>query len=176
MWTLENIIRPELIMFADVGSEKPKTYEYIPIAQDWCKRNDFPEIVIVKYEPKTAPYSTIEGNMVMNATLPGATFNWGSCTAKFKIVPQNKYASMFTPVVKTWARGERVAKLIGFEAAEEYRRDRASDKAHEDPKDAERYEYFHPLIEWGWTLKRCLDEIQNEGLPLPINSWTSAGF
>lgn len=81
----ERQIRPEAILFADVGGEKTGTYEFIPHLQAWLARVNFPPLTIVKYEPVRAPYSTLEGNMLANATLPGATFNRGSCTLKFKV-------------------------------------------------------------------------------------------
>lgn len=165
-------IRPNAVVFADVGSEKPETYAYIPVLRDWLARVEFPDLTVVKYVPLTAPYDTIEGNMVMNATLPGATFNMGSCTMKFKIEPQLKWARSNPDCIAAWARGEKVAKLIGFEADEEYRVKRADAKAHagKGSKEAEKYEWFYPLMEWGWTLQRCIDEIKNAGLPVPIKS------
>ena len=81
-------IRPDYILFADIGAEKEATYEYLPIIQAYLKKNGFPPVTVVKYTPKFAPYTTLEGNMVMNATLPGAAFNLPSCTVKFKIIPQ----------------------------------------------------------------------------------------
>lgn len=81
----ERHIRPEAILFADVGGEKQGTYDFIPHLQAWLANVTFPLLTIVRYEPVRAPYSTLEGNMLANATLPGATFNRGSCTLKFKV-------------------------------------------------------------------------------------------
>lgn len=172
IWMKNEGIRPNAVVFADVGSEKRATYEYVPVLRQWLVDADFPDLTVVKYEPVTAPYDTIEGNMVMNATLPGATFNMGSCTMKFKIDPQLKWAKSNQDCVAAWARGERIAKLIGFEAGEEYREKRADTKAHSGrgQKEKEKYEWFTPLMEVGWDLKRCIAEIQNEGLPVPPKS------
>ena len=87
----ERGIRPEAILFANVGGEKQGTYAFIPHLQAWLARVDFPPLTIVRYRPVRAPYATLEGNMLANATLPGATFNRGSCTLKFKAGPQNSY-------------------------------------------------------------------------------------
>lgn len=165
-------IRPNAVVFADVGSEKRVTYEYVPVLRTWLQQVGFPDLTIVKYQPKTAPYDTLEGNMVMNATLPGATFNMGSCTMKFKIEPQLKWARHNSDCIATWARGEKIVKLIGFEAGEEYREKRADTKAHagRGTGEQEKYEWLYPLMESGWTLERCIDEIRNEGLPVPPKS------
>jgi hypothetical protein len=150
-------IRPDFILFADVGAEKQSTYDYESVMQQFLKDNGFPPITTVKYKPVHAPYDTIEGNMVMNATLPGATFNRGSCTDKFKIKPQEKWAKNNYPhaVIK---------KAIGFEAGEEYRTKSAADKAHTSEND------WYPLQDWGWTREECKARIKEAGLPVPPKS------
>lgn len=153
-------IRPDFILFADVGAEKESTYAYLPVIQEYLKKHNFPPVQVVKYQPKISPYTTIEGNMVMNATLPGATFNRGSCTDKWKIKPQMRWE-------KENVKG-RITKAIGFEAGEEYRQLRANDKAHTAKSD--RYDYLYPLIEWGWDREECKARIAEAGLPVPPKS------
>lgn len=152
-------IRPDYILFADIGAEKEATYEYLPIIQAYLKKNGFPPVTVVKYTPKFAPYTTLEGNMVMNATLPGATFGMASCTVKFKIVPQEKWE-------KKKGFGS-IRKAIGFDATEGYRKIRASNKAHTGN---DGYEYWYPLIEWGWDREECKAQIRAAGLPVPVKS------
>lgn len=166
-------IRPDAITWANTGSEKQKTYKYLPVINRWLISVGFPTVTVVQYNPKRAPYHTLEGNMVQNATLPGATFNIGSCTAKFKIEPQNKWTRNWVPAKEAWERGDKVIKYIGFEAGEEYRLKRADAKAHagrDGAKDAKLYLYEMPLIDWGYTLERCIEVIQDEGLPVPPKS------
>ena len=107
-------IRPDLITFADVGSEWPATYAFIPLFKQWCRDHGFPEPVTCIYEPKeetTAKYrravlkvakrldlildelqlarlSRLYGNMVANATLPGQAFGVKSCSIKWKLEAQ----------------------------------------------------------------------------------------
>jgi hypothetical protein len=165
-------IRPNHILFANVGSEKSGTYEFIPHLQAWLACVGFPPLTIVQYKPRLAPYTTIEGNMVANATLPGATFGRGSCTVKWKIVPQNKWCNQDPLCQATWAKGEKVFKLIGFECTEGYRQSRAADKAHagKGSPDADKYTWLYPLMEWGWDLERCKQAIADEGMPIPPKS------
>ncbi|EKD40908.1 MAG: hypothetical protein ACD_74C00132G0004 [uncultured bacterium] len=157
-------IRPDFILFADVGAEKASTYAYLPIIQDYLARNNFPLVTVVKYVPVRSPYTTMEGNMVMNATVPGACFNRASCTMKWKIQPQDR-----------WVRDNgkllpgQIKKMIGFEAGEEYRKLRANDKAHQAANDS-KYSYWYPLIEWGWDRDECAARIIEAGLPVPPKS------
>lgn len=154
-------VRPDFILFADTGSEKQATYDFLPIIQKYLEDNNFPPVTVVKYRPKWVPYDTLEGNMVMNATLPGATFGMGSCTDKFKIQPQRKWE-------KKEYSGRKIQKMIGFDAGEEFRILRANGKAH--IKKSDRYEYLFPLIEWGWEREECKAQIRDAGLPEPPKS------
>jgi len=161
-------IRPDALLFADTGSETEESIAYRPTVDAWLAKIGFPAVTIVRYEPVLAPYTTIEGNMAMNCTLPGACFGRGSCTVKFKIVPQNKWTQRWAPAVEAWNQGLKVLKAIGFEAEEDYRTKRACDKAFNgDPKDAARYEYWYPLQDWGWSRERCIAEVEAAGLPRP---------
>jgi len=151
-------IRPDFILFADVGAEKQSTYNYLPIIQEYLAKHHFPPVTVVKYIPKYSPYTTIEGNMVMNATLPGATFNRGSCTDKWKIQPQRRWE-------KENIRGH-IIKAIGFEAGEEYRQLRAGDKAHA----TQGCDNVYPLQDWGWDREECKARIVEASLPVPPKS------
>ncbi len=153
--------RPDFILFADVGhGEKQATYDYLPIMQEFLHRNDFPPVNIVQYEPKYAPYDSLEDNMLINATLPGATFGRGNCSIKFKIVPQEKWERRF--------KGRKITKLVGYEAGEEYRQKNANKKAHALRK--ANYSYEFPLMDWGWDREECKARIREAGLPVPPKS------
>jgi 3'-phosphoadenosine 5'-phosphosulfate sulfotransferase (PAPS reductase)/FAD synthetase len=166
-------IRPDAIVFANVGSEKEDTYRFVPVFNRWLSDHDFPRVTVVAYQPVHAPYRSLEGNMILNATLPGATFNRHTCTMKFKVQPQNRWTQHWAPAQRAWAAGQKVTKLIGFEAGEDYRLRRADARAHSgkaDPVQQRRYEYQFPLMDWGYDLEKCLQIITDAGLPLPPKS------
>lgn len=165
-------IRPDHILFADVGAEKQSTYDYLPIIQAWLKQVGFPPVTVVRNPAPQSPYDTIEGNMAMNSTLPGATFNMGSCTLKWKVEPQNRYTNKLEEAKAAWAAGGMVTKFIGFEAGEEYRSNSAADKAHigAGAGTKDKYDYQYILQDWGWTREQCKVEIAAEGLPVPPKS------
>ncbi len=152
--------RPDFILFADVKAEKLSTYAYLPIMQEFLKRHRFPPVIKVQYQPKYAPYDSLEDNMLINATLPGATFGRGNCSVKFKIVPQEKWERRF--------KGRRITKLVGYEAGEEYRQKNANKKAHALRK--ANYSYEFPLMDWGWDREECKARIREAGLPVPPKS------
>lgn len=41
-------MRPDLILFADTGDEKPETYAYEPIVQGWLASIGWPALVTVR--------------------------------------------------------------------------------------------------------------------------------
>lgn len=165
-------IRPDLILFADVGAEKPETYLFEEPMQQWLRSVGFPPIVTVRYEPKDfknwPPYRTIDQNCLTNGTLVSVAFGFQrkSCTLKWKVSPQNRYTQAWAPAVEAWALGGTVAKLIGFDASPADSRRYANAEGYDDPK----YEYRYPLREWGWDRERCKTEIAAAGLPVPVKS------
>src|ERR1700728_1065069 len=53
-------IRPELILFADTGGEKPETYQYLEVIGPFLARVGFPAVITVRYQPRRAVYHTLE--------------------------------------------------------------------------------------------------------------------
>ena len=113
-------IRPDLILFADTGGEKQQTYDYEPVFQDWLRQEGFPEIITVRYEPRNfknwPPYFTLEDNCLTNGTLPSLAFGFKSCSLKWKVAPQNKFVQAWPPAQEAWSNGQKVIKVIGYDA------------------------------------------------------------
>ena len=65
-----------------------------------------------------------------------------------------------------WAGGGRGVKFIGYDAGEPERRERVRERDMTDRK----YQKEYPLMEWGWDRDRCIQAIQEAGLPLPGKS------
>jgi hypothetical protein len=165
----ERGIRPDAILFADVGGEKPETYAYQATMDAWLRSVGFPEITVVKYPgPKSGAYDTLEGNCISNGTLPSLAFGFKSCSLKWKVEPQKKWERAWQPAQDAWARGLPIIKAIGFDASpkDSKRCSYAADKVEDDPK----YHYWYPLRDWGWTRDECMAQIEAAGLPVPMKS------
>lgn len=67
-------IRPDLILFADTGGEKPETYQYLAVIRPFLARVGFPDVVTVRYQPKRATYHTLEGQCLHTGTLPSLAY------------------------------------------------------------------------------------------------------
>jgi hypothetical protein len=112
-------VRPDLILFADVGAEREATYAYSPVINAWLRTHDFPEVTIVRYQPKDfkhwPPYATIEENILTNVSLPAISYGGKSCSAKWKISAQDAFLEHWQPVLDCWVGGGRVQRAVGFE-------------------------------------------------------------
>lgn len=151
--------RPDLILFADTGGEKPETYQHINVIQQWCRRHDMPDITVISYNsPK---HSTLEEECWNNETLPSKAFGFSGCSVKWKRQPMDKYLLMHSSCQKVWEQGQKVQRLIGIHLGE-YRRGKIADD--------QRYTYRYPLREWGWKQRDCEDAIKRHGFKRPVKS------
>lgn len=157
--------RPDLITFADTGGEKPETYLYVPILQQWLRDVGFPPLEVCRYLPKKAAYRTLLDNCWQNETLPSLAFGMKSCSLKWKRDAQEPLRRRLPLFVRQWSDGLKIRKLIGFDATEERRTYAAA-----GAKDADLYDMEYPLQAWGWDRARCQKVIAAAGMPVPIKS------
>jgi hypothetical protein len=156
-------IRPDLILFADTGGEKPETYAYLPVIQEYLAEVGFPPVVTVRYHPVRAVYHTLEQQCLHTGTLPSLAYGGRSCSMKYKKEPQDRFVRHWPPAVDCWRRGAKVLKAIGFDAGP------ADSRRHRYEEDDE-YRYWYPLAEWGYDRQRCQQIIAAAGLPVPMKS------
>lgn len=153
--------RPDYITFADTGAEKPHTYEHIKVVNDWCEKIGFPKIIIVKKKGREFFEETLEENCLRKNMLPSIAYGYKSCSQKYKIQPQDMFFNNLPEAQEIWSKGEKITKLIGYDADEERRA-----KIFDDNK----YNYEYPLIAADWTREDCIEAITRVGLPQPGKS------
>ena len=159
-------IRPDLVIFADTGSEKPETIQHVADFSAWLEAHDFPAVTVVsRPEMFGCRDQSLEENLVHNFTLPSICYGMGGCAGKWKHEPMDRYLTGggrqkiegWAPAKAAWARGEKPVKVIGYDAG---------------PKDARRgqgrgpvlkntvapgrdFSAWHPLRDWGWDREAC---------------------
>ncbi len=150
----------DVILFADTGGEKPHTYAHIERMNLWLALNGMPEITVVR---KGGRVETLEQECLRLKTLPSIAFGYKTCSQKYKVEPQQKWANN-DPVCKAaWAAGELVEQLVGYSFEEERR---WANAGLEDDK----FRYRFPLVEWEWRKEDSIAAIHRAGLPLPGKS------
>lgn len=166
LWKLG--IRPDLILFADVGGgEKPETYAYARTLNAWLRRAGFPEITVVRYENRKRDPG-LEGQLLRLGTVPAVAFGGATCSMVWKQAAQKNYVKSLPAAQACWGRNRRVVFAIGFEADECKRVNRARTYAAANP-DA-RFVNWFPLVEAGLDLDACVALIEAAGLPVPLKS------
>ena len=157
----------DLILFADTGAEKPCTYEFIAVFNEWLKSKGLPKIKTLKYMDRNGNRLTLECECLKSKTLPALAYGYKKCSLKHKRSVQDKYCNRNSRCRKEWAHGKKVNKFIGYDAGESYRVEGAIEGDATDKK----YNYCYPLYElWGWGREKCIKAIKEEGLPIPPKS------
>jgi len=155
----QKAIRPDLILFADTGGEKPDTYIYLHIMNLWIKENtDFPRIIRVQDHGK---YTSLENECLTTGKLPALAYGYKTCSQKYKIRPQDNYLKKWAPAIECWGQGEKVTKVIGIDAGEIRRATYTED---------DKFKVIYPLIDWNWAREECIEAIKGAGLKLPGKS------
>ncbi len=154
----------DLIMFADTGGERPETYEYVRMFSQWLVEHGYPAIVWVARVDYQGNVLTLEQDCLYLHALPSIAYGYKKCSEKFKIQPQDKYVNNWEPARAVWSKGEKVIKLVGYDAGEPWRVKPERDRL--DKKYLKRY----PLIEWDIDRDGCMEIIAKAGLPQPGKS------
>lgn len=144
-------IKPDLILFADTGGERPETYNTVQQVSAWCVAHDMPEIVTVR-----ANGPTLEQDCITRHALPSIAYGRNkTCSLRWKMQPQDSY-------LKTWLHpDETYRKAIGYDVHEWHRM-----RTCEDPHVI----LWYPLVEWKITREQCEIICNQAGLPCEKSS------
>jgi len=152
----------DLAMFSDTGGEKQKTYDYLPVLNEYLTAHNLPSVMMVwKKNADFTRAKSLEQDCLDRNALPSIAYGYKSCSDQYKIRPQNHIVDGWQPALDAWAKGERVVKYIGFDADEAHRMLTYDDK---------KYLVQYPLVEWNWGRDECIEAIQRAGLPVPPKS------
>lgn len=161
--------KPDLVLSADTGVEKPATYAYLDVIRPWMDAHDIRH-ELVSYTPKRfkhwPPYYGLLEMCLTNATLPSKSLGGSSCSLKYKKAPQDAFLAGWQPAKDAWARGQRVIRLIGYDAGPRDTLRANHALSIDDPL----YDCRYPLREWGWDREACEARIVAAGLPVPPKS------
>lgn len=165
----EREIRPDAIVFADTGGEKPVTYKHIMEMGLWLASVDFPPITVLRgdrwWTPKMREDGSLEAMCLRLGTLPSKAYGGSTCSVKWKVEPQDKFNEVYAR--EHGIRQTQIVRMIGFDAGEPKRVERALARA---PTLGREYTESYPLYDWGWQRQDCIDAIKRAGIPLPGKS------
>ncbi len=153
---VERGLKVDLSLFADTGGERPEVYETVRLMSDYLVAHGMGPIITVRYKRET-----LEENSLRIHGLPSIAYGFKKCSLKFKVQPQDQYVNNWKPARDAWKRGEKVIKLIGYDAGEARRAEKQS-----SPINQKKYDFRYPLIEWQWDRAKCVDVLKKVGLPV----------
>ena len=157
-------IIPRLILFADTGGERPATYTFIEEFSAWLHAHGLPEILTVrKGFRKGYAEETLEENCLRKEMLPSIAYGFRTCSEKYKIRAQDKFVRHWPPTRELLKAGVKLVKVIGYDAGEARRaKGYTSDE----------YDYWYPLLEWGWDRQKCEEAVRGAGFaPVKSSCW-----
>lgn len=163
-------IRPDVILTADTGCERPESYAYLPVISAWLERVGFPAITVVKNPRPASGDVSLAAACLRTGVLPALAYGRHQCSLVWKIEPQERHLRRlygWNGRTRTWADGvPHVVKAIGYDSGP---RDRCrAGKSH--GKDSPGFLNWYPLIEWDIDREACEELIRSEGLPVPVKS------
>lgn len=161
---MERGLKPvDAVIFSDTGGERPETYAHVATVSDWLESRGWPAIVTVRAVNQAGAPKSLEEDCYQYHKLPSIAYGFKTCSDKFKTAPQRKWLNHWAPAREAWKRGERVLKLVGYDADEPHR-------AENGARQTDKYWYRYPLIEWGWGRPECIAAIRRSGLRVPVKS------
>lgn len=158
-------IRPDLIVFADTGSEQPETYTYLDTIGAWLASVGFPPVLVVRWIRKDGQFIAIHEQCEQRQELPSAAYGVAGCSSKWKQGPLDMAIGAHPETQAAHARGEVVERWVGYSADEEHRIGRLEGKPAPN-----RWRWRAPLYEWGIGRVEAREIIKAAGLPQPGKS------
>jgi len=171
----------DIVIFADTGSERPETMDYIEPFDRWCQEHLGVPLTVVQWVRARDSYTRSSPRRLVarkgdflslhdwceqNHTLPSKSFGLSGCTVKWKQQPIDHFLRDHPQVVAEHTAGRCVERWIGYDADEPHRAERMIAK---NP-DGHLWAWRAPLVEWDMGREECLKIITSAGLPLPGKS------
>lgn len=150
---LRRKFKPDWILFADTGSERPETLAHVEHMQQWLRDNApsyWPEITIVRWIRKEGNFEPLHEYNLRIGHLPSKAYGYAGCTSKYKIFPMDKWRK---------ANGfQHGAFAVGYNYSESKRIQKACQRG-DDPK----FNAWYPLVAWELSRSDVESIVKNTG-------------
>lgn len=155
--------RPDLILFADTGSERPETYAHLDVVlAPWLRSVGWPALTVVRWIRQDGTFTPLDRYYLNRRELPSAAYGFAGCSDKFKRQPIDRFVAKHPNVIAALARGETIERWLGYDAGEAHRLGRNVD--------AGGHHWRAPLVEWDLDRDDCRALVAASGLPSPGKS------
>jgi hypothetical protein len=148
-------LRPDWILFADTGSERPETLAHLDHMRRWCE--GWCAVTSVRWDRSDGTFRSIHEDCLKTGHLPSKAYGLAGCTMKWKVQPMDKWRK---------EHGfQRGAVAIGYDASEHRRIAKACQRG-DDPN----ITTWYPLVSWGIDRPGCKAVCDKEGISIGKSS------
>ena len=116
-------LRPDVVLTADTGGEKPVTYQFLFIFDEWLAGHGFNQVGSTWHRPpgyedmglpehhilkcivavaNDGKYGTLEKNCRVKKMVPSLAYGGRSCSEKYKHRPMHKWCKNHWQVARAW--------------------------------------------------------------------------
>jgi hypothetical protein len=155
--------KPDLILFADTGSEKAATYAYLEPINAYLTAHGFPTVTVVAKADRGLKHASLHESCLALETMPSLAYGGKSCSLKWKVAEMEHFLNRWELAQQAWAAGKPVIKAIGYDASP------ADLKRSANPGD-EWETFWYPLRDAKLTRPELKMIIEAAGLPSPGKS------
>lgn len=155
--------RPDLIIFANTGSEKKNTYAFLPAINAYLAKHNFPQVTVVAKVDRGLKHASLHEQCLTLLTMPSLAYGGKSCSLKWKVDEMEHFINRWDPALCAAAVGLPVIKAIGYDASP------ADLKRSKNPGD-EKEQFWYPLRDAGITRPQLIEIVNRAGLPQPGKS------
>jgi hypothetical protein len=132
--------RPDWILFADTGSERPETLSHVERMKQWCA--GWQDVTVVRWIRQDGTHTPLHEDCLRKKTFPSKAYGFAGCTDKWKVQPMDKWRK---------AHGfDRGAFAVGYDMDESTRIHRACQRGDMPDMTA-----WYPLLAWGVDRAGC---------------------
>lgn len=168
-WFTRGLKKPDVIIFADTGSERDRTYQHLTVINNWLLSVGWPQIDRCHVrDGKTKEQVKLHELCLKTSTLPPPAFSGKSCSIRFKIEQVDIFLNNHLASKDVWGKyrkltdiNKKITRVVGFDASEDHRR---------KDSDCEKYNVVYPLMDWDIDRADCEEIIKKSSLPMPIKS------
>jgi hypothetical protein len=160
-------IKATFTLFADTGGERPETYQFIPVLNEFLAQHGHDPIEVVRRKTNVP---TLEEACLARDTLPDLAFGRKGCSMGWKVEPMDKWLAEKHAIINCVFDGHKVIRVIGYDYGERdgQRFAHSANKYAKNPSPTE--EFWYPLREAKLDREACKAVIKNAGLPVPCKS------
>ena len=167
-WYKRKLKAPDLIIFADTGSERQRTYTHITSVNNWLLSIGWAQIITVNTQNTKGEQVKLNELCLKTNTLPPPAFGFKSCSLRFKVEQVDKFLNNNQASRGVWGKfnklseiKNKITRVVGFDAGEDHRVIDAS---------CYKYDVVFPLVEWDIDRHECLEIVRESPLNVPIKS------